>query len=307
MIYQYIKVAISSSSLNIFSQNQSAGDQISGTLIGFSTPISITFFLISFCFIRKFITERKTKDAIWSTLTMTLGFLPGAASIFFCLFGAIGIITLFYVAKNLKKKQTYVFIAVLPVIIAGVFIQGKNVDYGVRLLSKFDDNNIPIKALMYYRIFNIAIPSGDITPLGVGGGNFSSRAALTVSGEYLLKQPSFIPVTPSYYTQKYITDIYSKNNYGTFVNGFDGGSMVNEPFSEYITIFTEGGLISLILFLAVFFFIIMFSIRKNDPILLLMIFFSFLVLFTNNWVEYIEFSSSFFLVLSYLIRCETNA
>jgi magnesium-transporting ATPase (P-type) len=136
--------------------------------------------------------------------------------------------------------------------------------------------------------------------LGTGIGNFSSRASLFLSGQYLDNQ-LFFPIVPSEATKELIMSYYSKNNGGMNIFGYDGLSVVNEPFSQYTTMFSEFGLVGFSLFVVWFLSLIYYSIKIKNILLFVVIFFSLLIFIGNNWLEFVSYISLFFLILKYSI------
>jgi hypothetical protein len=132
-----------------------------------------------------------------------------------------------------------------------------------------------VKKLKTYRDTFITIPSKDIKYLliGNGMGNYSSRAALTVSGYYVpwFSNNPFVRI--SKYTKWYISpEIYSK--YGV--------SQTDTPSSQYITVMGEFGIIG---FALILFWIFRILYKEKSINRLSIIFFSCILLIDN----YLEF------------------
>ena len=162
-------------------------------------------------------------------------------------------------------------------------------------------SQVYIKIKLIFNTYELLFSDPIITLFGVGGGNYSSRAAFMVSGEYLSYQPSFIPVTPSKFMLEYILTIWDRATYTTMIGGTSGNSMVNEPFLEYCSIAGEAGLIGFILLIIVLLELVIFGLRFNNLLLLLGGIYISLILFTNNWFSFPSFALMMWLVIKFAI------
>lgn len=303
LTFQYLKLAVSSGKLNIFNGNQSAGDHMVGTLGAFSTPLAVVFCILTLVYMKEYVETRSRKYVIYAVLAFIAAILPGAMSVLFVFFFALFCSVIFMqLRSNNKSGRFKVVLALMAFLSIGALTQSNNIDYGYRMLDKIGNHGLPFKAYLYERTFTAGIGTGDIPFYGVGAGNFSSRAAMIVSGEYLLNQPWFIPVTPSTQTEQYITNIYSKINYGEDVMGFDGGSMVSEPFSQYLSVLAENGILGLLALIAVLYILFRKSVVSSDIYMLTFVCFVAVLLFTNAWLEYVEFSVIFYFGLAYFMN-----
>ena len=305
MTVQYLNIAFQRGSLNIYSTSSGAGDLIAGTLLNFAPPLVVTFSFIFLLFFYNIFIQKK-KNMKFLLLTGLMIMLPGMISgIGVLIIAVISAIIILLIKHLVKLKISKLNIKLLGITIFGVFslylIQFQNILYGFRLISLAIASQAFIKIKLIFNTYELLFSNPIITLFGVGGGNYSSRAAFMVSGEYLSYQPSFIPVTPSKFMLEYILSIWDRATYNSIVGGSAGNSMVNEPFIEYCSIAGEAGLIGFILLIIVLLELVIFGLRFNNHLLLLGGIYISLILFTNNWFSFPSFALMMWLVIKFAI------
>ncbi|MDJ8959097.1 hypothetical protein ACV3R4_10000 [Clostridium perfringens] len=148
------------------------------------------------------------------------------------------------------------------------------------LEATFNLNNIDykFKKIKTYKDTFVNIPKEDIKflLLGAGIGNYSSRTALTLTGEYIESYNSFFVPETTRYTNDYILANWIRDK------NIDGGGVRNVPWSSIISIMGEFGLVGLIMFF-VFFLNLLLKVKSYKKILIL---FFLGICFMDNWVEY---------------------
>jgi hypothetical protein len=121
--------------------------------------------------------------------------------------------------------------------------------------------------------------------LGQGLGNGASRASYIVAGEYLESQPRYIPATPSPFYDKYLHQLMKKRGEG-YVGGITNKSAVNTPFSEYLSLITEAGIIGFLILIFLNLFLLYSILRSKLTVFVLPISFLFILLFMENWAGF---------------------
>ena len=305
MTIQYLNIAIQRGSLNIYSSSSGAGDLITGTLLNFAPPLVVTFSFIFLLFIYNIFIQKK-KNMKFLLLSGLMIMMPAMMSgISVLIITLIIAIILLFIKHLFRLELSKLNIKLLGITIFGAFslylIQLQNILYGLRLVSLAITSQTFIKIRLIFNTFELLFSNPIITLFGVGGGNYSSRAAFMVSGEYLSYQPSFIPVTPSKFMLEYILSIWGRSTYSTVIGGSIGNSMVNEPFIEYCSIAGEAGLIGFILLIFILLELVIFGFRFNNPLLLIVGIYISLILFTNNWFSYPSFALMMWLVIKFAL------
>lgn len=127
-----------------------------------------------------------------------------------------------------------------------------------------------------------------------------------VSGEYLSNQPFFIPVTPSKEMRVNILNVWNRDMYDKIVGGSIGNSMINEPFNQHLTIFSEGGIFAYIGLLVFLYCIFKYSNKNKIPAGILLFFFISTIFLTNNWFAFPNFAMVFWLTIRYIENSTLN-
>jgi hypothetical protein len=298
VLLQYIYIAMKIRALNIFAVDQSHGDLLAGTFMSFSTPLATTFAFCAVFFIWHFFKNNSKQDLGYCLASLTLIAATGAMSI---LITTAPIIIAYAVIKifrtNLKPStKFYIIFAFAICTPALAILQATNVTYAQYMLDRLTSAEKPFKIELMENVF-----TNDLGPnfyLGLGAGNFSSRSSLFLSGQYLADQ-MFVPIEPSQETQQHIMPYFNVHKSGMLNNGYDALSVVSEPFSQYTTILSEYGLLGLLIFLALFLYLLFSKYRISLEIKAITLL-ALSVFITNNWLEYPSFAAIFFLLFTCL-------
>lgn len=191
-----------------------------------------------------------------------------------------------------RKKKIVILLLVILVFICflGFFSDYVNSTYSYSQINKLvykirntEQYEEGIKFDGYYNTFKVLWGGNFFNQIiGVGLGNYSSRAALYLSGEYSERASKILPISKSVYYKKYIFSLWNKE---LFEANPLLGSVLNQPWASIQSIAGEVGLIGLcVLFL--FFFGVLRKIRLG------------VVMFRENGVGHIYFV--FFVYLIYI-------
>lgn len=250
-----------------FPGGSSAGDAFVGTTfdLGIGNLVAIKISLMLLLLLPFWFARRNIKNSLL-ILSLLAGWIL-ASAIYSLALGLIVIIYYFVIVKVARSLSTFrlsltVFIAaILGVLSIGVFVytQPDNVSYVTGTLkgayTTFTSKEMTQagRKVLYYDQTLTKLPREYPSMIiwGVGPGNYSSRSAWIVSGHYLLQQPRFIPPTPTPLAEKYNFRIWTKDMIGEHFLG--GGSITNQPFSTWISVFAETGLAGLLFFGLIFY------------------------------------------------------
>ncbi|MDZ7646836.1 MAG: hypothetical protein U5K54_06465 [Cytophagales bacterium] len=210
------------------------------------------------------------KRSIYNTLILVFLFIGWIlTSALYSLLLGLFVITFFYFVNKLihgfatfKFSASIIGVAIVSFlcIVVFVFTQPDNVGYLKASLKATYSTilDLPgeeqtIGKVLYYRrtLKDLPWEYPSMLLFGVGPGNYSSRSAWLVSGEYLLRQPSYIPITPSKVANDYTLSLWSKNLKSETFKG--AGSILQQPFSTWLSVFAEFGLPGFCIFLLTFY------------------------------------------------------
>lgn len=295
IIVQYLGIVIKFRTINPFKISMAAGDNFrsiySSSLILFIVLSMITFFYFEMLKYKEY--RSKSKKIIlvcWiimiatSTLTHTI--------IYF------GILCINYCVNLIIKGEIIKFIKMLIITVGLVtvfsVIQPENVTYIVNQINSSIHGPIYEKPrklqFMYTTLFDFTKDVEWVPIIGVGGGNYSSRAAINTSGEFYEKAPQFIYVNESKYTNNYVVRYW--NSYILSQKYQDG--FANYPTSEVMTILGETGILGIVIIIIALLNLV--KLNKSKWSFLLNIYFICL-LFLDNYLQFPAIISMFFLNL----------
>jgi hypothetical protein len=271
--------------------------------------------LISFAF---FIGKKKIRYLIFSIILFTSYIISffNASFLILGLTFLIAILILNFKDIILNKKIKIIrFIMILLIILTMliVILFGGNLKStylyrgtkaGIDQIIDYEKDTGPLKINSYYNTIYFFSKEKAFFPIvGCGIGNYSSRAALYLSGEYSELANKFLPLSKSLYTNKYIISLLKSGKKGTY----------NQPFSSIQSIYAELGLLGI--FLVIFFIFILFRklkigilFNKNKNInsiyfvFLIYIIYVSLMLFFDNYLEYPRVMMPLYLFLGILWR-----
>lgn len=261
--------ASSFQTFNPFTLSAGAGDSFVGTTFdeGIGNQVAVKVSLVALLFFPYWIRHKGLKNTMILVLLVMGWLLPSAI---YTLFIGLMVIFLYYFiekiifAINTLRLSIKIFIAVTVgtlSIVAFMLLQPSNISYVKVLIDRgyrtlFDENvPNPIGKIVYYKeTFTSLLKDYPQTIIiGVGPGNYSSRSAWMVSGAYLMNQPSYIPVTPSKVALDYTLTFWRKE---FITKDFpDASSITYQPFSSWVSVFSEFGIFGLMVFMSIFFFL----------------------------------------------------
>lgn len=297
---QIINLIIKYKSINIFKVSMASGDFLKGTFSN-SSLTCIFFCMVSFVYFDWYCKTRKS-SYIYKVLISIIIIILTSANAHIIIFGiTIFLSTIINMINKRKIKQIGIFFVVIYIIInVYSFTQPSNVMYIKNITrSIFIDDSIKPRKIDYIMESVIQLPkeSWEISLIGVGGGNYSSRAAMITSNEYLSGISfSFPSKSISEFSNKYILPKWNKE---LLSKGYNEG-IANQPFSSVISIFAETGIIGVVLFISILYRIYKIEVKKssryNNLVGQFSIFFT-LILFIDNYLEYGTFIAIFWVCL----------
>jgi hypothetical protein len=254
--------------INPFSgeHGQTTGDYFVGTTFnpGIGSFVAVKMSLTAILFMPFWFAKKNLKNSI-IVLLLFIGWVL-ASAIFTLIFGLIVIVWFFIVKKIMHSFTTFklnksVFYTVLIAIGAALIFaitQPDNISYIIasaeETYASITDKDVilPTLKVIYYKKTFGELPKEYpmVNLIGVGPGNYSSRSAWLTSGEYLLEQPSYIPITPTPVAQKYTFSLWSKKLISADFPG--AGSIIHQPFSTWVSVYAEMGIPALIIFFLIF-------------------------------------------------------
>jgi hypothetical protein len=319
-------------SINPFNLNSvgsaAAGDFFVGTTfdVGIGNQVAVKISMITLLFFPYWLANKSIGNSI-VLVALTIGWL--LASAIYTLIIGLFVLSFHYFITNLVKgfftlKVNYsVFLIVVLVFLsvtAFMALQPKNVNY-VKVLVLRGYNTVlgrdvenPIGKIVYYKetFSRLLLEYPHAAIIGVGPGNYSSRSAWLVSGVYLDSQPKIIPVTPSKVAKEYTMQFW-RNDFIT--KEFpDASSITYMPFSSWVSVFSEVGILGLITFAGAFILIFkMMNVTKipnsKNEFLLRMrtglkivFFYIVLIFFFDNLFEWPLVMGQFFIFVGALSR-----
>lgn len=202
------------------------------------------------------------------------------------------VILIFIFSRYIKLKNKISTLTIVIVVI-GLFIvfNPSWVTKDILALKDKDYLNERIEKIESYKQVFVEIPESDIKFLvfGNGMGQFSSRAALTATGEYIEFYNKISSPSISDYTYTYI---YPKMLH------FTGKGIVAAPYSSIISIQSELGIVGLVVFLAFIFRLIL----KKDVFSKIAILYFVGILFIDNYLEFSKVVLFFWIAYFYRLN-----
>ena len=175
----------------------------------------------------------------------------------------------------LKRLFLFIVFPFCAVIIIKTFVP-TNYEYVISYLNPI---NTPRKIISFFQTLNYLNESVQNFLIGAGPGNFSSRVAFTISGNYV----SWFPHEFKYISKDFLTNHLSLWNPTILAKGYNDGT-ANQPFSIFNQLLGEYGIVGMLLFLY-YYFISLFKKTKNAfGIYLMFLFLAYGIL--DYWFEY---------------------
>lgn len=299
----FIQLLISTGGSLSFSYAGS-GDNVTGTLMD-NSHLFVVKMLISFLyFVCVFIRGDKRNIIKLGILFSLIGAILGSALFTTGLFFISAILffllapKVFYEGYSLEKLAKIKFSVILMSFFS-IFIFSLVQEQNVKLILSYYETSVDAlsgsrdyglnKVISAINVLREQFSSDFNLIFGYGFGQYSSRASLIASGEYLRSQISFIPIFISPIMQEYLIPYWNKSIWSV---QFQDGVM-NQPFFSILSIFTELGVLGFILSLLGLFFSIRYTLRiiKKYKRRSAFAFFAIIcvfpfLLFTDNWLEY---------------------
>lgn len=231
---QYILAVIEYNHLNPFIVTQSAGDLFKSIFANSSVNMIImSFFALFFYF------NKRKAFAILAAVSMLLtGFMSGI--ILFC---ASLLATSFLLTKRPITKKLGLILVFIFAFICFLLISPQNISYSAGYLERIArmEGDVPFKILSFKETISYWVSSIRSFLLGAGPGNFSSRVAFIISGDYV----SWFPEHLIYIGEEFKTYHFSLWTHD-FNNPWDNReNTANQPFSFYNQLIGEYGLIGI--------------------------------------------------------------
>ena len=249
-------------------------DWVSGTFGIYQGNIFLFYFL--FNFIVFFDRYRKKRIDICYVLVSIVYIVMTGAICLICIFAFV-IFVYLMISEQIGKRMKIRALGLLIFLITSfMIITPAWITNAMVRIAETDDKSIYISKLIdYENVYMNPYLSTDYEIIGVGVGNYSSRAALTCTGIYLPTYNAFFEPSMSDFTTEYI---YNKLNY-CYDNKL---GTLDTPFSEFISIKGEFGYIGIVFLLL--FFILLYSRNKNTSRIYIM--FLFFSCFVENYLEF---------------------
>jgi hypothetical protein len=309
---QYLQVAYQYHSFDIFTISKgAAGDGLSGTLLGFSSPLAISLMITCLAFVALYMHLRERRLLYWSAFAGIFSFLPGmmaGTAIFVLSFVLFLVLDFVKGIFTMKMTRISFMIGLVLVSLCGVlvFTQTSNIKYASILIPKLISANPPVKVQMIQNTVDLFHDEPATLITGVGIGNFSSRSALMVSGQYfsakisgiyISTQPFFIPVSVSEFTKKYVLNSWNREMLTKYVGGIIGDSMANDPFNFHLSLLAECGLVGYLFVFGALGLVLLLTFLRRQASITIFILFTFLILGTNDWISYPTYAILFWTML----------
>jgi hypothetical protein len=319
----YVKLGVSVG--NPFLLHRSSGDFFIGTIGNAHTLAIKMFFALSILAVLWSNTKNKTYLILG--MVALIGWLfpsamhtiISAVVVTLCILITVLLRTFFRILLGSKKARSrilFAFLAISVVFCLVAIIQKNNIRYGINRISislkeRGGENS---RKLLGFENTIVKLPTEkDYAPIiGVGFGSYSSRAALILSGEYLRQHPSFIPISVSNETEKFIVPLWNRE----LLKDRTKGGVTNMPFFTWQSIYGELGLIGIVIFSLIFFqnLKVFFPLSKSFNVYLksvsyALLFFTIYLLFLfvfDNWVEYPTIMIPYWMITGLLLKHQNS-
>lgn len=270
---QYILLCISTSTINPFRATQAAGDHIRSIFSSANNNMVVCVLLAVF-----FYYEKKAKLAIALAITaVTTSFMGGLLITIFATTFSI-----FMSEKSLKNKF---IISASIIFFSGLLFlfSRENINYALFYINKaLSFDSPPFKVISFIQTIEFWLDSPKNFLFGAGSGNFSSRTAFLVSGDYIDWYPSNLI---------YLSKDFINNHFWVWTYDFPAwdnrSSTANQPMSAYNQIIGEYGLLGVISF--VLLYVLSFTKSwKSTPCIRVFIFFMAGIFLFDYWFEFLD-------------------
>lgn len=270
-----------------------------------------------------YLSEKRIKYLFFS-MVLFLSYIVSFFNASFLILGlTFAIILVFFSYKGTifeKKIKVIRFVAILSVIFLVTFIAlffAENIEstylyssvgIGVEKIVGFDITAGAGKIEAYYNTFKLLPREKLLSPfIGVGLGNYSSRSALYLGGEYSRMAEKILPLSRSIYTDKYIISLWNRE----LIKNPSMAGTLNQPFSSIQSVYGETGLFGIVILFSLVFLVLkrlrngMTIFRDNKVGYIYFVFFIytvyiFLMLSIDNYLEFPRVAMPLYLYLGML-------
>lgn len=272
-------------------------------------------------YFQKYLSTKSIKDISIILLGLLVLILASVVHLLIVFIVALVLTTLIFMIKNryLMRNLSYIFITPIILILIFRITQPNNFS----LLKQYGEKIISLenkKAKITERVFTEALQKyPKIWFIGMGPGQFSSRAALIATGYYFggTERPKQLPrflVGTSTYIDNYLLDLWlmlsdDEKKYGV--------SIMEKPYYTWLSVFTEFGLIFTVTICFLIYKFVLKIIRSSELseksnknyatqfTKIFIILFLIGICFFENYIEIAQ--STFFLLLLLKINYTNNS
>lgn len=288
-------------------RSMSAGDAAVGTLLTNSHMFVVKMLVLMVILGVAAAYRIRTVQALVGAFAALFGvFLGSALLAMIVAVGAIGTTILFFPSAVLppqfliaiKRLRRWMVLGSLVLVIGMAYLQRGNVQYVLNtltraseLVSVADGGSSSGKIVGWFGSMDLMRSNPKVLLIGTGLGQYSSRAALILSGGYLHSHPEWVPVSMSHYTSSFILPLWNRSVWSV---QFQDGVM-NQPFFGLQSILVESGVVGFAILGAGYLFIGAALLRtaagsRHSAAILSTAIFMYLLLpallLTDNWLEF---------------------
>lgn len=274
----------------VYPAGTSGPDWVTGTL-GYVQQNVLMFIHVNFAIflLNDYMRFGRRKSLVFFLISLVILLSTGSITYTLVLLSAICFMEI--TNRNINLRYRIYLLILLLICMAVVFTVASTwvINDVLSLTNKEYFEQRVTKIYAYQDVF-INLPSDYnylISIIGVGIGQYSSRAALTCSGTYIDSYSSFFPVSVTEYTQKYILNAPKRSN---------SIGLASTPYSVIVSVQGELGLIGLLIL--AHFFVKLFHSSKSFYEKLIVLFFVG-IMFVDNSIEFAKYCVAFWLSLKF--------
>ncbi len=315
-LYQVFS-AVNFKLINPFTVSGSVGDYFSGTLFSSGvnshiTGLKLLFSLTLFFFAGKVLYSGWITRIIFLFALLIGWITPSAVHSFLCFI--LGVLSYLILERKVSKFRILLLAIFATFII--ITMQEFTIGYIETLIKKsiIFSKETPHKVIALYETIILSFEKPSLLIVGLGLGQYSSYAAMILTGEMLRYNPWYIPISISKETERFILQYWNKNLLETDVWAH---GVANQPWFTYMSIYGELGLSGLIIFIIFFLLIlrklrllhnqsITFLERETIKALLIYTYFLLFLFFFDNWFEDARLMVPYFIVLGIVLKKSEN-
>jgi hypothetical protein len=271
------------------------GDHVEGTIHpwlasekSFSNPmfaVNMTFLLLFL--MPPFLLQRRHIPVVLGGVLVLI--LASVVHVMLFIAAAMGLVFLFYLTTLLGKKSGCLLLTILLIgAILATTLLSRNFSQVTRYAERTLAGDTPRAELVYEILPAMLMEYPAMSLVGLGPGQFSSRAGLIGTGRYFGRPdaPRPLPLIPLQMSQPFETHflplwlyVASRSYYGS----------THQPFSSWVSVFTELGIVAWLI-IAVSLTLILWQIRRlsrtrKQPILAIVLSSGILIIFLLGFQE----------------------